>query len=252
MTEYTGWDNYVKEKTDWRTCDLPTDFLSDLPEGKSHFVPYYETWLELEKKVKDIQEFIKHINKSDSYAHQRIKDLEDKIKYPFNPEHMKEIILDLKDRADTLHDKVKKLENSYDKVILDRLTKLEAHNIRWTERVKALEESDKGHTKRMDGHHESIMELEEEITKTAQYAGGLYADLEPKVKDLEEWCHNPIGGVKVIDKKVWEDIKCKIQLLSTSITSEFPRANPSYHIIARYDELIDAIKKADPTWCPND
>lgn len=88
--------------------------------------------------------------------------------------------------------------------------------------------------------------------------------LEDKIKDLEEWkrkCECDIdlsnrnsdgsyNQVKVIDKKVWEDIKRYVKdfdILNYDMAHQLPTKAEKY-----IGYLKDAIKQADPTWCDRD
>jgi hypothetical protein len=137
------------------------------------------------------------------------------------------------------------IEAPTDKDIWDKVKDLEKWQSEAWRAITKLEEWKQGDTKRMDGHHETLMNLDEASDKQRH-----------KIEKLEEWkqhhinlCNRGRGDVQnmVIDKKVWEDIKRHVTMIEVGlpvITAERTETH--------FKDLKDAIKQADPSWCLND
>jgi uncharacterized protein (UPF0335 family) len=139
----------------------------------------------------------------------------------------------------------------------------------FNQRITRLEKEDKLKDENLHSLYWQIKHLEElDIDRRLK---GLFATLwygsdhkgealVHRVEDLEEWkrgieCVGKSGvlydarGFKIIDKKVWEEIKRYVEYV---IDHNDHGGKFSGSLYAKLNMLSDAIKKADPEWCKDD
>lgn len=226
MTEYTGWDNYLKEqeKLDKILSGAPKDPM------ETDWIPVI---LELRHKVKDLETKIDYDRIIlDNFANsidelrKKLKDLEDLTKElsKFTDTLNNQIVLDVGDRITTLE----KWHNQHED---------------YGEKIKALEEHRSIIYHEGRKHEKRIKDLEE----WKQWANQAIAEHTHSASEMSD--NKSLIKFKIIDKKVWESIKSHVSGLNMGIIrNRGTREGDEMFLNA----LVDAIKKADPTWCPND
>lgn len=107
-----------------------------------------------------------------------------------------------------------------------------------TDRLDKLEEWKKNTLEHRFGQR--INELEDNTEDLEEWKRNLEDYHNKSNPRLEEWLHEHI----TIDKRVWEDIKSDVRMLNNIAFGG------GFH--KTFENLKESIKKADPSWCPND
>jgi hypothetical protein len=242
MTEYTGWDNYVKEHYYWLPKSNPT---------KQYYIDS-KAFTDLQEKVKDLEQFTNlkvALREETTDLRNQVKDLEEWHKQEdINKSTDISLAKVWMQDLTQLKERVKDLEGAFKE--FDPVNEIEK---RLLGRIEDLEEWKANHHMQSVGHIEAwwLDDLKKKVKYLEdwkEYHSGIdnkaFDALNIKVKALEEWkaksvrdwVRDSYENNKLIDKKVWEDIKREVENI------RFVCYGSDY---IYYNNLRDAIKKAE-------